>query len=104
MVPARADGIAPRRRHAAKVTRGPNLSQDGPATRRTRRLCVLVFVVNCSIITYVAVSEMILELAISFWLRRRSFLIVRVNYGVLEIKAGHLKERYVYLPMVGKRT
>ena len=37
-MPARKDGMAPRRRHAANVIRGPNRSQAGPATRRTKRL------------------------------------------------------------------
>lgn len=36
--PARAVGIAPARRQPAKVYLGPNRSQDGPATRRTRSL------------------------------------------------------------------
>jgi hypothetical protein len=38
IVPARAVGIAPRSKQAAKVIRGPNRSQAGPATRRTSRL------------------------------------------------------------------
>jgi hypothetical protein len=37
-VPASADGMAPRRRVAAKVILGPKRSHDGPASRRTRRL------------------------------------------------------------------
>ena len=63
-VPARAVGMAPRSKNAAKVTRGPKRSHEGPAIRRTMR---------------VAARAMMLELAISFWLRWRSFLIVRVN-------------------------
>ena len=63
-VPASAVGMAPRSKQLAKVTRGPKRSHAGPATRRTRR---------------VAVRAMILEFAISFWLRWRSFLMVIVN-------------------------
>lgn len=37
-VPARAVGIDPRRRSAAKTYLGPNLSQAGPATPRTSKV------------------------------------------------------------------
>ncbi len=38
IVPAKAVGIAPSSRHAAKVIRGPKWSHAGPAMRRTIRL------------------------------------------------------------------
>jgi len=65
-VPASAVGIAPRSKQEAKVTRGPKRSHAGPATKRTRR---------------VAARAMMLEFAISFWVRRRSALMVTVNNG-----------------------
>ena len=37
-VPAKAVGIAPKRRHPANVTLGPKRSHKGPAKTRTRRL------------------------------------------------------------------
>jgi hypothetical protein len=39
-VPAKAEGIAPRRRHAAIHFLGPYLSQRGPMIRRTIRVAV----------------------------------------------------------------
>ena len=63
-VPERNVGIAPTRRQAAKVLRGPNRSHAGPATRRTRR---------------VATKAMMLELETSFLLILRSLEIVTVN-------------------------
>ena len=77
-VPARAVGIAPRRRQPAKVYLGPNLSQDGPATRRTSslsadqndvRLCRLKD-------TYVAQRATILEFWMSFGCNFKSFAMV----------------------------
>ncbi len=63
-VPARAVGIAPTRRHPAKVYRGPKRSHAGPATSRTRS---------------VATREMMLELAMSFWRSFKSLAIVMLN-------------------------
>ena len=65
-VPTRAVGMAPARRMAAKVQREPKRSQAAPAQRRTMR---------------VAVRASTLELAISFWERLRSFLMVTVRSG-----------------------
>lgn len=70
------------RRQAAKVMRGPKRSQAGPATRRTRRLGKLAEGrVDKRTDTHVAVNAIILELAISFWLRCRSFLIATGRSG-----------------------
>jgi hypothetical protein len=68
-VPASAVGIAPMRRHEAKVTLGPKRSHNGPAMRRMRRLeqesAIGVSMVIDGV-THVAVRAIILELAISF--------------------------------------
>lgn len=60
-VPASAVGIVPVSSRPAKVRRGPNLSQRGPAMRRT---------------SSVAVSDIVLEFATSFCDRWISFLMV----------------------------
>ena len=65
-VPANAVGIASDIRIAAKVHRGPNQSQAAPAESRTIK---------------VPVKATMLELAIWFWVRCRSFLMVTVKSG-----------------------